>query len=34
MATLPYFNEYGPCDTRSRILSAFSLVVYDPHSIT
>jgi hypothetical protein len=34
MATLPYFNEHGPRDTRSRILSAFPLVVCDPHSIT
>jgi hypothetical protein len=34
MATLPYFDEHGPCDTRSRILSAFSLVVYVRHSIT
>jgi hypothetical protein len=34
MTTLPYFNEHGPCDTRSRILPAFSLVVYDSHSTT
>lgn len=34
MATFPYFNEYGPRDTRSRILSTFALVVYDLHSIT
>ena len=34
MATTPYFNEHGPRDTRSRILSAFPLVVDDPHSIT
>jgi hypothetical protein len=34
MATPPYFNEHGPRDTRSRILPAFPLVVYDPHSIT
>jgi hypothetical protein len=34
MATFPYFNEYGPRDMRSRILSAFALVVYDLHSIT
>jgi hypothetical protein len=34
MATTPYFNEHGPRDMRSRILSAFPLVVDDPHSIT
>jgi hypothetical protein len=34
MATSPYFNEHGPRDTSSRILSAFPLTVYDPHSIT
>jgi len=34
MAPLPYFNEHGPRDTSSRILSAFMLTVYDRHSIT
>jgi hypothetical protein len=34
MATLPYFNEHGPSDTSSRILSTFPLTAYDPHSIT
>jgi hypothetical protein len=34
MATTPYFNEHGPRDMRSRILSAFPLVVDDLHSIT
>lgn len=34
MAPLPYFNEDGPRDTRSRILSAFPLTVCDHHSIT
>jgi hypothetical protein len=34
MATPPSFNEHGPRDTRSRILSAFPLVVYDPHPFT
>jgi hypothetical protein len=34
MATLPYFNEHGPRDTRSRILSAFPLTVDGTHSIT
>jgi hypothetical protein len=33
MATTPYFNEHGPSDARSRILSAFPLVD-DLHSIT
>jgi hypothetical protein len=34
MATFPYFNEHGPRDARSRILSAFPLMVYGLHSIT
>jgi hypothetical protein len=34
MATPPSFDEHGPRDTRSRILSAFPLVVYDPHPFT
>ena len=34
MATPPCFDEHGPRDTRSRILSAFPLVVYDRHSFT
>jgi len=32
MAALPYFNEHGPRDMRSRMLSAFSLMV--DHSMT
>jgi hypothetical protein len=34
MATPSHFHEHGPRDTRSRVLTAFSLTVDGIHSIT